>query len=101
MAGDSGRIEERLLYEVRGLKTEDVFTGASAIDLVLLVHRAAATMDAEGRTSDADLDQAIERLRIILGEMEAVRTELGLTEFHEITVGRAVAKLCPGFWPFC
>jgi hypothetical protein len=101
MAGDTGRIEERLLYEVRGLKTEDVFTGASAIDLVLLVRRAAATMVAEDRTSDADLEQATEQLRIILAEMEVIRTELGLSEFHEITVGRAVAKLCPGFWPFC
>lgn len=101
MTNDTRGMEERLLYELRGLKTEDLFTGASAIDLALLIHRGAATMVAEGRTSDADMEKAVDHLRSLVDEMESVRSELGLTEFHEITVGSALAKLCPGFWPFC
>jgi hypothetical protein len=33
-AMDADQIEERLLYELRGRRHEDVFSGASAIDLV-------------------------------------------------------------------
>jgi hypothetical protein len=95
------QVEERLLYELRGARTEDLFTGASAIDLVLHIREAAKTMVGEGRTSEDDFGLATQSLNTVLAEMDATRAELNLSEYHEITVGRAFAKLCPGFWPFC
>jgi hypothetical protein len=98
---DADQIEERLLYELRGARHDDVFSGASAVDLVFHIRRASKTMVAEGRTSEADLTESFESLRAFVAEMDTQRTQLGLTEFHEITVSQADAQLCPGFWPFC
>ena len=98
---DAEQIEEQLLNALRGMAHGDVFTGASAVDLVQLLRRAARRMGAEGRTSEADVAAAVESLRTFLAEMEKARDEWGLTEFHEETVSHAWTKLCPGFWPFC
>ena len=98
---DADQIEERLLYELRGARHDDVFTGASAVDLVLALRRGAKRMVAEDRTSEADLAIASQNLRVFLGEMDRARVRLELAEFHERTVSDAFLKLCPGFWPFC
>jgi hypothetical protein len=58
-------------------------------------------MVADERTTEADLTLASQNLRVLMGEMDQVRTRLGLAEFHERTVSDAFLKLCPGFWPFC
>jgi hypothetical protein len=93
-------IETRLLYTVRGLRTEELFTGASAIDVALDITRAVQRMVDEGRTGDNDVAEAEQTLLRLLVEMDRVRQELRLAEFHEITWGRA-KELCPGLWPFC
>jgi hypothetical protein len=98
---DAARIEEQLLFDLRATRHEDVFSGASAVDLVLLVRRAAQTMVDQGRTGDDDMATATDNLHTLLAAMDDRRVELGLREFHERTVSDALARLCPGFWPFC
>ena len=98
---NADQIEERLLYELRGTRHDDVFTGASAVDLVFLLKTAARTMVAEQRTEDADLAVALGNMHVFLAEMDAQRARLHLSEFHEETVSATTGKLCPGFWPFC
>jgi hypothetical protein len=94
-------IETRLLYTVRGLRTEELFTGASAMDLVLDISRGVQRMVDEGRTGDNDVAEAEQSLLQLLDEMVVQRQQLGLAEFHEITFGRAKERWCPGLWPFC
>jgi len=93
-------IETRLLYYVRGMRTEDLFTGASAMDVALDIGRAVQRMVDEGRTGVNDASEAEQSLLRLLVEMDRVRQELSLAEFHEITWGRA-KEMCPGLWPFC
>lgn len=98
---DAGQIEERLLFELRALRHEDLFSGASAVDLVLGIRKAAQRMVDEGRTSEADVDEARSSLKGLLAEMDEQRVRFGYVEFRERTLSEAIAKLCPGFWPFC
>lgn len=98
---DADQIEGRLLKELRSARHDDVFSGASAVDLVLEIRDGAHTMVAEDRTSPDDLAEAIDHLHGFVDEMDKQRTQMGLTEFHEITVVQARTELCPGFWPFC
>jgi hypothetical protein len=95
-------IEEQLLYELRGIKHADLFTGASAVDLVMGIRRGAATMVEQARTSNDDLNQARHQLHVLLAEMDNAKASRGLSEFQEETVNAAFMSLCPrGFWPFC
>lgn len=98
---DAGQIEERLLFELRARRHEDVFSGASAVDLVLGIRRAAQRMVDEGRTTQADVDEARQSLNKLLSEMDEQRVRFGLSEFQERTFSEALNNLCPGFWPFC
>lgn len=98
---DAGQIEERLLFVLRDARHDDLFSGACAVDLVMYMRTAAATMVAEGRTSEDDLAIASQNLTALLVEMDEQRVRLGLTEFQERTLSEALARLCPGFWPFC
>jgi hypothetical protein len=99
---DADRIEERLFYEVRNTKHDDIFTGASAVDLFLAIHRGVENMVTEERTRPNDVEEATEQLRILLAEMDAARASRGVTAFQEETVSMAFQSLCPkGFWPFC
>lgn len=98
---DVGEVEGRLLVEVRAARGNDVFTGDSAVELVLFVREGAQRMVAEGATADADLLRASTAVRRFLDEMAVERERLGLSEFHEETVLFARQRLCPGFWPFC
>jgi len=101
MPVDADRIAERLLYALRDARHDDVFSGASAVDLVLRIRDGAKTMVDQERTSEDDLAEATENLLLALAEMDEARVRFGLTEFQELTVSEAFVKLCPGFWPFC
>jgi hypothetical protein len=93
-------IERQLLSAFRGARGQDVFTGASAVELFQGIRDGAKRMVAEGATSQEDLTLAVENLFTFLAEMDAQRVQLNLAEFHEETVSYARLKLCP-IWPFC
>jgi hypothetical protein len=95
------RITERLFYEVRNTRHDQLFTAASAADLFLKIVEGAATMVEQRRTTENDLDEALANLDRVLAEMDTVKASDGLSAFEEATVSAAFIRLCPGFFPFC
>jgi len=98
---DTDQIESRLVNVLRNARGHDNFTANSAADLFLQIQMAAQRMVKEGRTSDRDMDEATQAFMLLLNEMNSEKTIRGYSEFREETVSGALAKLCPGFWPFC
>jgi hypothetical protein len=98
---DLAQIEERLLFTLRDARGQEAFTGDSAIDLFLVIREGARRIAAEGATSEDHLKRAEAALLQFVNQMAVERDQLGLAQFHEITVSGARSKLCPGFWPFC
>jgi len=99
---DADGIEQDLLIELRRTRHDDLFSGASAVDVLLSIKKAAKTMVGEGRTDEDDLELARGSLGSLLLHMETERNSRGLSEFHEITVSSALLSMCPPpKWPWC
>ena len=99
---DADGIEQALLIELRQTRHDDLFSGASAVDVFLSIKKAAKTMVDEGRTGEDDLQLARSSLGSLLLHMEGARNDRGLSEFHEITVSGALRSMCPPpKWPWC
>ena len=103
MAAESDvyRVAERLFYEVRNTKHDELFSGASAADLSLAIVRGTLNMVADQRTGADDLTIAVDNLQTLLAEMDSTRVQSGFAAYQEVTISTALGNLCPGFWPFC
>lgn len=94
-------LQRDLIMMVRVHPSQPAFSKDSAMDLARTIADGVAAMVTEGRTGDADLEEARRNLRRLLAEMDRERQDLGLSVFTESTLAGAMARLCPGFWPFC